>query len=55
MPLKGLVSEEKMKLTFLGLFDYPLSKYLIFKGISHMQWGLIKKGSGTSFWWTLSA
>ena len=28
---KGLVSEEKIKLTFLGVFDNPLSKYLTFR------------------------
>ena len=33
-----LGSKEKMKLTFLRLFDNPLSIYLIFKRISFMQW-----------------
>ena len=51
---------ENKKLTFLRLFDNPLSKYLVLKRISCMQWlfGLfskIKKGSGTSFWCTFSA
>ena len=53
-------SKEKIKLTFLRLFDNPLSKYLIFKRISCMQWLFwvitkIKQGSGTSFWCTFSA
>ena len=34
---KGLSSKEKIKLTFIMLFDDPLSKYLIFKIISCMQ------------------
>ena len=31
-------SEEKIKLTFVRVFDDPLSKYLTFKRISCMQW-----------------
>ena len=34
----GLGSKEKMKVTFLRLFDNPPSKYLIFKKIYCMQW-----------------
>ena len=49
--------KEKIKLTFLRLFENPLLKYLIFKKISCMQWlfWVIYQKSGTSFWCTFSA
>ena len=48
--------ERKIKLTFLMLFNNPLSKYLISKRISCMQWlfWVIYQNSGTSFSCTFS-
>ena len=53
--------ERKINLTFLNLFDNPLSKYPICKRIGWFGNGCIglftkiKKGSWISFWWTFSA
>ena len=52
--------EEKIKLTFLRVFDYPISKYLTDKRIFACNgcYGLftqIKSGSWTNFWCTFSA
>ena len=52
--------KERIKVTFSKIFDNPLSKYLIVKRISCMQWLFWvvyqnKKGFGTNFWWTFSA
>ena len=49
-----------MKITFLRLFDNPLSKYRIFKRVSCVQWLFVwftkvKKGSGNSLRYTFSA
>ena len=52
---KGLATKEKIELTFLGLFDNPLLKYLIFKRISCRQWAVLgyltklKRGLGLAF------
>ena len=60
MHKQGLGSKEKLKLTFLMLFDNPLSKYLSFKRNSCIQnlfwiFSRIKKVYGDSFWCTFSA
>ena len=52
--------KQKIKLTFLRLFDNPFSKHLIFKKFLECNgcFGLlnkIKKGSGAGFWCTFSA
>ena len=53
-------SKEKMKLTFLRLFDNPLSQYLILKEFLACNsffgsFTKVKKGSGNSLWYTFSA
>ena len=59
-PLKGTGFKRKKKVNFIKVFGNPLSKYLIFKIISRIQWLFwvvyqIKKGPGTSFWCTFPA